>query len=102
LPTQGRKMRDRPRWAFRIVLAFLALSCSLGAASRGEVPRMTKEELKAIMNDPDFVILDVRAGQDWEKSDLKIKGAIRENPQRDTESWAKKYAKDKTIVLYCA
>jgi predicted sulfurtransferase len=95
-------MRDRPRWTFRILLAFLALSCSLGATSRGEVPRMTKEELKAMMSDPDLVILDVRARQDWEKSDLKIKGAIRENPQKDTKSWAKKYAKDKTIVLYCA
>jgi hypothetical protein len=38
---------------------------------------------------------------DWADSDLKIKGAVREDP-KVFESWANKYPKDKTIVLYCA
>ena len=66
-----------------------------------EVPRMTKEQLKPLLNDSDVIILDVRASRDWKGSEKKIKGAIRENPKR-FESWARKYSKDKTIVLYCA
>ena len=64
------------------------------------VPRMTKEELKAMMDNPDVVIIDVRYGKDWTGSDIKIKGAIRENYD-DVKSWADKYGKDKTLVLYC-
>lgn len=66
-----------------------------------EVPKMTKEELKAMLGKPDLIIIDVRTGSDWLGSDLKIKGAIREDPE-DVGSWAKKYSKDKTLVLYCA
>ncbi len=66
-----------------------------------EVPRMTKEDLKPLLNDSDVIILDVRASRDWTGSEKKIKGAIRENPKR-FESWAHKYSKEKTLVLYCA
>jgi hypothetical protein len=66
-----------------------------------EVPRMTKKDLKARLTSRDVVILDVRIGKDWKDSELKIKGAVRENP-KDVDSWADKYPKDKTIVLYCA
>jgi predicted sulfurtransferase len=66
-----------------------------------EVPRMTKEKLKTMLDDPDVVILDVRTSRDWKGSEKKIKGAIRENPKR-FESWARKYSKEKTLVLYCA
>lgn len=66
-----------------------------------EVPRMTKEELRALLGDPTVVILDVRASSDWNRSQRKIKGAIRENPKL-FDSWVDKYSKDKTLVLYCA
>jgi predicted sulfurtransferase len=65
-----------------------------------DAPRMTKDELKAMMGNPDLVIIDVRLGKDWTDSDLKIKGAVREEPEA-FESWAKKYPKDKTLVFYC-
>ncbi len=71
------------------------------AMSKDDVPRKTKEELKAMMDNPDVVIIDVRYGEDWTGSDTKIKGAVRENPI-DVKSWADKYGKDKTLVLYCA
>jgi len=70
-------------------------------AIAAEIPRMTKEELKAKLDNPDVVIVDVRAGKDWKGSEFKIKGAIRENPAKFS-SWAEKYPKDKTLVLYCA
>jgi len=43
----------------------------------------------------------VRYKKDWTDSDSKIKGAIREDPE-SIKSWAEKYSKDKTFVLYCA
>lgn len=66
-----------------------------------EVPRMTKEELKAILGSPDLIILDVRTGQGWKDSDSKVKGAVREDPE-NVGSWADNYGKDKTLILYCS
>ncbi len=75
-----------------------ALTTFSGAA---DVPRMTKEELKALLDNPDLIVIDVRTQQNWKESDLKIKGAVREDPGA-VESWANKYPKDKILVLYCA
>ncbi len=66
-----------------------------------EVPRVTKEELNAILGKPDVVIIDVRLGSEWTLRDSKIKGAIREDPAA-VETWTEKYPKDKRIVLYCS
>jgi rhodanese-related sulfurtransferase len=62
---------------------------------------MTKEELRAMLGNPNLVVIDVRYGRDWTDSDLKIKGAVREDPGA-IDSWANKYPKDKTLVFYCA
>jgi rhodanese-related sulfurtransferase len=70
-------------------------------ATAGDTPRMTKEDLKARLGDSDLILLDVRTPASWDKSDKKILGAIRENPDK-FEFWADKYPKDKTLVLYCA
>jgi predicted sulfurtransferase len=70
-------------------------------AKSADAPRMTKDELKAMLGNPDLIIIDVRYGRDWTDSDLKIKGAVREDPEA-FDSWANKYSKDKTIVFYCA
>jgi rhodanese-related sulfurtransferase len=80
-------------------LAIVGMLSTVMAAE--EVRRLTKEELKTMLDDPEVVILDVRASRDWNRGERKIKGAIRENPTR-FESWAHKYSKDKTLVLYCA
>jgi rhodanese-related sulfurtransferase len=84
------------------VLIGVATLCMLvQSAIAAEVPRMTKEELKSRLDDPDVVIVDVRIGKDWKGSEFKIKGAVREDPT-DFSSWADKYPKGKTLVLYCA
>ncbi len=67
-----------------------------------EAPRMTKEELKAKLGNPDIVIIDVRIGEEWKVSKEKIQGAIREDPEKDIKNWAEKYPKDKTLVFYCS
>jgi hypothetical protein len=84
-----------------ILFFFLGMGMYVTSAMSADVPRMMKDELKAVLGNPDLVILDVRASSDWTASDLKIKEAVREEP-RDVESWANKYSKDKTLVLYCA
>lgn len=65
------------------------------------IPRMSIDELKSRLSDPSIVIIDVRAAGDWNGSSLKIKGAHRE-VYAETEKWAAKYDKQKTLVLYCA
>ena len=81
------------------ILVVLAMGVSLvGGADR--IPRMTKEQLKEMLGKPEVIVLDVRATGDWEKTQMKIQGAVREDPNKATKSWAEKYGKDKTIVLY--
>jgi hypothetical protein len=85
-----------------ITLPFLIilLGCKTIALS-DDVPRMTKEELRTMLGSPSLMIIDVRYGKDWTDSDLKIKGAIREEPD-DVRSWASSCPMEKTLVLYCA
>ena len=83
------------------LLIFFVVGILATFAKSADVPRTTKDELKAMLDNPALVIVDVRLGRDWRENDLMIKGAIREDPEA-VESWAKKYPKDKTFVLYCA
>jgi len=78
------------------LLPITALAMGKGA----EAPRITKEELKAMLGNPDVVILDVRESEDWKKSRWKIQGAVREAPEKGIQLWAHKYSKDKLLVLY--
>jgi len=66
-----------------------------------EVSKMTKEELKGILGNPETVLIDVRTGSDWSVSEFKIKGAVREDAAKVAD-WIGKYPKDKTLVFYCA
>lgn len=81
-----------------IMISLMLFMMPALTALAGEVPRMTKEELKELLGSLDLVIVDVRRGQDWNSSEFKIKGSVRESGKDIT--WAKNYDKDKTIVLY--
>jgi rhodanese-related sulfurtransferase len=83
-----------------LMILFMVGGCATLAKST-DAPRITKEELKAKLGNPNFIVVDVRFGADWTGSDLKIKGAVREDPGA-VESWANKFPKDKTLVFYCA
>ena len=87
---------------------FLAVVLSVGLVALGsipamsqEVPKMSKEELQKVLDKPDVIIVDVRTGMDWTASTMKVKGAVREEPDQ-VDSWINKYPKDKTLVFYCA
>lgn len=78
--------------------AFTGLFLNTAAA---EVPRMSKEELRVMLDNDDVIVLDVRSGRDWSSSESKIEGAVREEAFK-AEEWVSKYDKEKTYVLYCA
>ena len=87
---------------FIVAMTGLALSWIISTiVLANDIPRITKEELRGMLDNPNVVILDVRANVDWLGSSLKVKGAIREDP-RKVNAWMDKYSKDKTLVFYCA
>ncbi len=82
-----------------IMICFGIVLCIGVAFGADEASRVTPEQLKAMLGDPNVIIIDVRLGPDWNDSDAKIKGAVRENPIQ-ADSWMSKYPKDKTLVFY--
>jgi len=83
-----------------ISLSFLFLFAgALGSCALSNIRMISTEELKEVLDNPAVRIIDVR--RDWERSDLKIKGAVRENAD-DVKTWAKKYQKDQKLILYCS
>jgi len=95
-------MTKRGWRVFAVALSFIILGVLAKMACAAEVPRMSKEELKSMLGNPEVIIVDVRAAGDWDKNKTKIQGAVREDPNKSAKSWADKYSKDKTIILYCA
>jgi rhodanese-related sulfurtransferase len=90
------------RWRIFMGLTFLILlAFAMPAYGEEDAFRISTEQLKNIIDSPDLVLLDVRTGKDWKKSDRKIIGAVRVNPS-DVSSWAGEYGKDNKIILYCA
>lgn len=86
----------------KTALLFLTLIFLLPFSGFGsEVKTIDKDGLKGLLSSDNVVVLDVRTGSDWSASDYKIKGAVRVEPG-EVSSWAGRYAKDKTYVLYCA
>jgi len=83
-----------------LLLAFFLFAAALPALA-ADVPTMSKDELKAQLASEKIVVLDVRSGRDWSSSEFKIKGAIRA-PGSELAKWSANYAKDQTLVLYCA
>jgi rhodanese-related sulfurtransferase len=93
---------NRKTLTFLAFLLCFALSCvHSGAVKATDVPRMAMEELKNLLGKPGVVIIDVRASSDWDASDSKIQGAVREDPKR-VGSWLETYPKEKTLIFYCA
>jgi rhodanese-related sulfurtransferase len=94
-------MKGKVLRIFILGISVTVLSMFAPLFSAEQAPRIPKEDLKAMLDDPNLVILDVRASNDWNRSGRKIEGAIREDPGA-FESWAHNYSKDKTVVLYCS
>jgi hypothetical protein len=82
-----------------LVMAMFLVGLVQVVFAADNVPKMTKEELKTQLGNPDFIILDVRTDHDWQDSSTMIKGAFREDV-RKFGSWITKYPKEKTIIFY--
>ncbi len=72
----------------------------LAAAPLPEADKITKEEVLPLLGKVDVAIIDLRLPREWETSDIKLKGAIREDPMKPGQ-WLDKYPKDKMLILYC-
>jgi rhodanese-related sulfurtransferase len=94
-------VHGRGRSIFAVTLICFLLYTGTEIALANGAPRISKEELRAMLGNPDLIIVDARTSGSWEESKVKIQGAVREDPKY-AKSWAEKYSKDKTIVLYCA
>ena len=79
-------------------LILIGFVVNLASAADG-YPMISKEQLKEMLDSADVVILDVRTSEDWQKSEFKIKGAIRKRPEL-FDSWSKALPRGKTLVLY--
>ena len=89
--------------ALPMVAALVVCALVLGGVTTAigsDVPRITKEDLLKDMNNGAVIVIDVRIGRDWNNTEKKIKGAVRQEPGA-VEDWAGQYEKDKKIVLYC-
>jgi rhodanese-related sulfurtransferase len=66
-----------------------------------EVQRITKEALKLKMdNREDFLLIDVRNPADFEKSGVRLKGAVRV-PLSEIEKRLPEFDRDKEVIAYC-
>jgi rhodanese-related sulfurtransferase len=90
------KLRMTLGLVFMLLIAF-----TMPVYGAEDVPRISTEQLKDILGNPDLVLLDVRTEKDWGESDRKIVGAVRVDPD-DVSSWAGDYTEDQKIILYCA
>jgi hypothetical protein len=93
-------MRGRFLSILVLAVGFSLMGCAQNLVGESKVPRVTKEELRSMLDRPDVIIVDVRLWDAWRKSEWKIKGAVRENPEGNIQSWMEKYPKNKTIVFY--
>jgi rhodanese-related sulfurtransferase len=82
-----------------VLVSAVSLALTAPCLAGKEEFRVDKDTLKSWLANPEVLIIDVRAGSSWEKSDRKIKGAVRQDPQK-VKDWAASLPKDKKLVLY--
>ena len=80
-------------------LVVIAICFALGSDASVEVPRISVEQTKQLLGNPEVVIIDVRTAKTWWKSRTKIIRAVREE-LGSVKQWAGKYPKDKTLIFY--
>ncbi|MDF1592526.1 MAG: hypothetical protein P1P89_13495 [Desulfobacterales bacterium] len=84
-----------------VILALVASGCALTSSGFAETGRVSAKQLEGMLGRFDVIVVDVRSNSDWNKSELKIKGAVREDPA-GISNRMDKYPKGKTLIFYCA
>ncbi|MBT8253321.1 MAG: hypothetical protein KJN68_05065 [Bacteroidia bacterium] len=77
-----------------ILIAILSLT-----VNASELSKISINQLKLMLDNPEVAVIDVRGSKDWQSSGLKIKGAIRGSP-KNFDSWVHDFSKDKMLILY--
>ena len=78
-----------------------AFAENLAANNALAVPRMSVNELKKQLGNPDVAIIDVRRQKNWWSSTNKILSAAREDPAKVSQ-WYTTYPRDKIFIFYCS
>ncbi|MCF8030934.1 MAG: hypothetical protein K9K39_08570 [Desulfohalobiaceae bacterium] len=88
--------------ALRTASCLLLLGAlALTSAHASQVPRMDKDQLKAILNNSDLILFDVRPFAQWAASSQKLPGAKHKDPHQ-ARQWGQTLDRNKTVVTYCA
>jgi rhodanese-related sulfurtransferase len=83
-----------------LLFALMAVAMAGGMPDLDAVPRVSLEELKSRLGDPDLVIIDTRRFEDMVPP-TKIPGAIVVQYDK-VDQWSDRIPKDKEIITYCA
>ena len=92
---------DKRMIALAGILILVLSGCALFSSGVAETDRISANQLQEMLGRSDVIVVDVRSKGDWNKSDSKIRGAVREDLGA-ISSWIVKYPKEKTVVFYCA
>ena len=65
-------MKPTRSWAIMALALLILTGCAEKWAIQLRVPRMTKEELKSLLGNPDVIIIDVRVEEEWKEGKWKI------------------------------
>jgi Rhodanese-like domain len=82
-----------------LVLALCGILRTTQAAAAYDVPRISKEEAKALLGKPNVVFLDARVDKAWKESSRQITGAVRVD-EFDLETQAANFGKDAIFIIY--
>ena len=83
-----------------IIFLLIFSSTVFSAADNDKnVPGISVDQVKQLLNNSDVIIIDVRKYRNWWRSSKKILSAVRENPSK-VDQWAQKYPKDKSLIFY--
>lgn len=83
------------------VMVFFLMAAAAFSAGADDVARITPEELSARLSKGEkIVVVDVRSPGSYERSGVKIRGAVRVSPN-DPGRAASEFAPSSPLVFYC-
>jgi hypothetical protein len=82
-----------------VVIALCGVLRTTQAAAAEDVPRISKEDAKALLRKPNAVFLDARIDKAWKGSSRRILGAVRVD-LFDLETQTATYSKETTFIIY--
>lgn len=78
------------------LLTMLFYGCALT-----KVQVLQPSALKSMLGESGVAVIDARTDKEWNQSNIKIKDAVREDPD-NVSSWADKYRNYRLVVVYCS